>query len=231
MKAVVIHSGGMDSSICLKLAINEYGKENVHSLSFDYNQRHKAELNCAAEICRDWGVAHSVVDINYLSKITTNALVSPDVEIKTVKETKSNEAPNVLVVGRNGLMVRIASIFAHNIGANSIYTGILGLDNTSHFRDCSREYMDKMQEIMRIDTGNNDLEIVTPLVALNKVESLGLGMKLNVLEYLLEKTISCYKGIPHEGCGECPACEFRNKAIKDLLVTNKSLSFSYKSKI
>jgi 7-cyano-7-deazaguanine synthase len=231
MKAVVIHSGGMDSSVCLKLAINEFGADQVHSISFDYNQRHRSELISAEKINRDWGVKHIIINIDYLSRMTTNALVTKDMHIKTNLETKKDEAPNVLVVGRNGLMVRIASIFAHNLGAEFVYTGILGLDNTSNFRDCSREYMDKMQELMRIDTGNPAFEIRTPLVEMDKIESMELALKLGILEYLLEETITCYRGIPKEGCGVCPSCDFRNQAIKKILQDRPGLTFSFKDKI
>lgn len=231
MKAVVIHSGGMDSSVCLKLAIDEFGKENVSTVSFDYNQRHRSELESAAKINNDWRVQHIVINIDYLSKITTNALVNMGTEIKQNKDMKKDEAPNVLVVGRNGLMVRIASIYAHNLGADYVYTGILGLDNTSNFRDCSREYMDRMQDILRIDTENDKFEIRTPLVEMDKFESMELAYKLGVLEYLLEETISCYRGISKAGCGNCPSCEFRNDALRKLVSIHPEIKFSYKDQI
>ena len=231
MKAVVIHSGGLDSSVCLKLAINEFGKENIASISFDYNQRHRIELESAAKINLDWGVPHTVINIDYLSTMTTNALVTKGIEIQETKDVKINEAPNVLVVGRNGLMVRIASIYAHNLGANYVYTGILGLDNTSNFRDCSREYMDKMQDILQIDTENPNFEIRTPLVEMDKFESMELAHKLGVLEYLLENTISCYRGVPKAGCGTCPSCEFRNEALRKLVKLHPEINFSYKKDV
>ena len=76
-KALVIHSGGMDSSICLALAMREFGKENVLSLSFSYSQRHSNELLQAEKICRHWQVDHAVVNVDCLQEITVNALIGP----------------------------------------------------------------------------------------------------------------------------------------------------------
>src|SRR5690606_12592340 len=102
-EAIVVHSGGMDSSICLAMAVKEFGKENVLGLSFDYGQRHEEELRRSEEICKHFGVDHITLSLHCLSEITTNALMDKKMEI----EHKKGEAPNTLVVGRNGLMARL----------------------------------------------------------------------------------------------------------------------------
>ena len=207
---IVIHSGGMDSSICLALAIQEYGKENVLSLSFNYNQRHAPELVQAEKICRDWSVDHTVVDISCLSEITENALTNHSKYI----EHLPNQAPNTLVVGRNGLMARLGGIHAHHLGARSIYMGVIEVEGSnSGYRDCSRTYMDLMQQILRIDLDDSEFLINTPLVFLTKKQTLEVADKLGTLSYLLEETISCYQGLRKEGCRVCPACLLRNEGI------------------
>lgn len=227
-KAVVVHSGGMDSSLCLKLAINEHGAENVLSLSFTYGQRHGVELKAAKKICQDWGVDHTIVNIDCLNQITSNALTNHNIKI----EHNKKQAPNTLVVGRNGLMARVASIHAESIGANNIYMGVIEVEEAnSGYRDCSRKYMDLIQEILRIDFANEKFDIITPLVFMTKYQTMQLGYELGILEYLLETTISCYEGIEKAGCGNCPACNLRNEGIKQFVEKNPSFTFSYIKKL
>lgn len=209
-KAIVVHSGGMDSSLCLALAIKEYGKEEVLSLSFSYGQRHSNELQQAEKICRDWSVDHTVLNIDCLREITNNALM--DSSIRITHEV--GHTPNTLVVGRNGLMGRISAIHAHQLGARCIYMGVMELEGAnSGYRDCSRHYMDLLQTILRMDLDNPTFEIKTPLVHLHKKDTLSIAHELGLLSYLLNETISCYQGIGKHGCGECPACSLRNEGI------------------
>ena len=210
-KAIVVHSGGMDSSLCLALAICEFGSENVLSLSFRYNQRHFNELQQAEKICEKWKVDHLVLDITCLAEITKDALTRHDIPI----EQKDGEAPNTLVVGRNGLMARVAAIHAQNLGAHCIYMGVIEVEEAnSGYRDCSRRYMDLMQQILRIDLDDPEFEIRTPLVKMTKLETMVLGYHLGVLDYLLKETITCYEGVPQKGCESCPACHLRNEGIE-----------------
>lgn len=210
-QAVVIHSGGMDSSICLALAIREFGKENVLSLSFSYQQRHSNELVQAAKICADWDVDHVVVPVDSLAVITENALIGRTKKIMHLP----GESPNTLVVGRNGLMARLGAIHAQHLGAHIIYMGIIQVESdNSGYRDCSRHYMDLKQEILRIDLGDPRFEIRTPVVEMTKKETLELAQEMGILDYLLRETISCYEGIPVNGCRVCPACLLRNEGLR-----------------
>lgn len=227
-KAVVVHSGGMDSSLCLALAIKEFGAENVLSLSFTYNQRHSIELTKATEISNHFKVDHVELDLSCLSKITESALIGHGKAI----EHKKGEAPNTLVVGRNGLMARLAGIHANSLGAHCIYMGVMELEAAnSGYRDCSRAYMDIIQEALRMDFADPTFEIRTPLVLMNKKETMDLGYELGVLEYLVENTITCYEGIQKEGCMKCPACKLRNNGLKIFSVEHPEFKFSYKEKI
>ncbi len=214
VKTVVVHSGGMDSSICLALAIKEFGVERVHSLTFSYQQRHAPEIIQAKKICADWGVHHTVMDLSVLQAITTNALMDKSQPI--IHE--ANQAPNTLVMGRNGLMAWLAAIYAHRQGADSIYLGVMELEAAnSGYRDCSRKYMDLLENILRIDLNNLHFEIRTPLVSLLKKETMQLAHQMGVLEYLFRETITCYEGIPLWGCQQCPACRLRNEGIKQFM--------------
>jgi 7-cyano-7-deazaguanine synthase len=227
-KAVVVHSGGMDSSLCLALAVQEFGAENVLSLSFTYNQRHSIELSRATKISEHFKVDHVELDLSCLSQITESALIGNKQEISHQK----GEAPNTLVVGRNGLMARLAGIHANSLGAQCIYIGVMELEEAnSGYRDCSRAYMDIIQSALRLDFADQSFEIRTPLVFMNKKETMELGHKLGVLEYLLENTVTCYEGIEKEGCGKCPACNLRNSGLKIFSLEHPEVKYSYREKI
>lgn len=211
-EALVIHSGGMDSSLCLALAIRKHGAENVLSVSFQYEQRHTTELASAVLICKTWGVDHVVIPIDSLKKITSNALMDRTIPI----EYHKGQSPNTLVVGRNGLMAWLGAIHADSLGANTIYMGVIGVEgNCSGYRDCSRHYMDLLEQILRIDLNNPQFKIETPVVHMTKAQTMALGDELGVLDFLLENTVTCYEGIPREGCGLCPACQLRAQGLAE----------------
>lgn len=223
-KAVVIHSGGMDSSLCLALACKEHGNENVLSLSFSYSQRHSIELERAAKICSDWNIDHIVLNIECLNQITENALTRSSLKI----QHKENMPPNTLVLGRNGLMARLGAIHAHSLGASCIYMGVIEVEAAnSGYRDCSRKYMDLMEEILQIDLDNPDFRIVTPIIKMTKKETMELAYELGILEYLLTETITCYEGIPKMGCRVCPACKLRNEGIAQFKANYPKVALPY----
>jgi 7-cyano-7-deazaguanine synthase len=227
-KAVVVHSGGMDSSLCLALAVKEFEAENVLSISFTYQQRHSQELERAKKICEYFKVDHTQLDLSCLSQITKSALIGNKEKI----QHKQGEAPNTLVVGRNGLMARIAGIHAHSFRAQYLYLGVMELEAAnSGYRDCSRSYIDLIEAALRMDFQDPHFEIRTPLIRMSKKESMALGYELGVLEYLLETTITCYEGFPKEGCLLCPACKLRNAGLKEFSLEHPELAYSYKDKI
>lgn len=223
-KAIVIHSGGMDSSLCLALAAREFGSDNVLSISFSYHQRHSKELEQAKKICHDWKIDHQLVDLNCLSQMTQNALMNHSIPISI----DENNIPNTLVVGRNGLMAHFGAILAQHTGAHVIFMGVMELEEAnSGYRDCSRKYMDLKQEILRMDLNHPDFEIRTPLIAMTKKQTLELAHQLGILQYLLKETVTCYEGLPERGCQLCPACQLRNQGIKDFLVTHPNFKMPY----
>lgn len=227
-KAVVVHSGGMDSSLCLALSVKEFGKENVLSLSFSYGQRHSNELTVAEKISQHFGVDHLVLNIDCLAEITDSALTNKETKIAH----EEGKAPNTLVTGRNGLMARIAGIHAHSLGAQCIYLGVMELEEAnSGYRDCSRKYMDLIESALRMDFADESFEIRTPLVAMTKRDTMELGYELGVLEFLLENTITCYEGKAKEGCGNCPACKLRNAGLKTFSLEHSEFKYSFREKI
>jgi len=214
VEAIVLHSGGMDSSLCLASAVRAHGAGRVLSLGFGYGQRHGDELARAERIARRFGVRRHVVEIGCYRRLTRNALMDAGIPI----EHAGGEAPNTLVVGRNGLMIRLAAILAGQIGARTLYVGVIGVEAAnSGYRDCTRPYIDRLEEILRIDLGDEDFEILTPLVDMSKAETMEFGDRLGCLEFLLDATVTCYEGIPRAGCRKCPACKLRNEGLAAFL--------------
>jgi|SRR3990167_337828 len=213
-KSIVVHSGGMDSSLCLALAIRDFDANNVLSISFSYGQRHAAELMRAQRICQAWHVDHVILDIPCLQKITDNALINANREITV----NTDGTPSTLVVGRNGLMARLAAIHANYLGADFIYMGVIEVESAnSGYRDCKRSYIDLLQDILRIDLANPSFEIRTPLIYMTKYATMELGYQLGVLEFLLQEAITCYRGVANMGCQQCSACHLRNTGIREFL--------------
>jgi 7-cyano-7-deazaguanine synthase len=223
-KAVIVHSGGMDSSICLALAKQEFGANQILSLSFSYRQRHSPELIQAAKICHDWKIDHVVLNIDCLKEITSSALMNSSIPIEHIDQ----QPPNTLVVGRNGLMAHLGGIHAHHLGAHYVYMGIMELEGAnSGYRDCSRFYMDLQQQVLRLDLDDPIFEIRTPLIRLMKKDTLEIAYQLGVLSYLLEETITCYEGIRYQGCQTCPACQLRNRGIEEFIQEYSNVSIPY----
>lgn len=222
--AIVIHSGGLDSSLCLQLAMREFGPKNVLSLSFSYGQRHLPEIVQAKKICQAWNVDHLLLSIDCMEQITESALIGHSQAI----EHNANGGANTLVLGRNGLMARLGAIHAQHLGAQCIYLGVIEVDaKRMGYRDCTREYWDLKQQILRMDLADPNFEIRTPLVYMSKCETLELSHKLGVLEFLLKETISCYEGLPRRGCERCPTCEIRNQAIAEFLKMHPSFKMPF----
>lgn len=225
--AVVAHSGGMDSSLCLALAVQEHGPEQVLAFNVDYGQRHSQEVVHAKKICEHFGVDYFNLSIEFLSKITTNALMDKTLEMLH----EQGKPPNTLVLGRNGLIARLAAIFADGYGVKQVYMGVIEVESAnSGYRDCTRHYMDLMQDILRLDLGRTDFEITTPLIYMTKADTLELGFQLGVLDYLLENTISCYQGVTKAGCRQCPACVLRNEGIREFQQRRPDFCLPYELK-
>ncbi len=222
-KTIVVHSGGMDSSLCLALAIKTFGAKNVLAMSFRYGQLHSVELERAAKIAQYFDVDRLEVSVDCLPGLTENALMNEWVEIEC-----SSGVPSTLVVGRNGLMARLAAIHADYIGADSIYMGVIQLESDNYgYRDCSRDYMDRLQSLLREDLNKPGFKIETPLIDMTKSQTMRLGHELGVLTFLLENTITCYRGIPLQGCRVCPACELRNQGIVEFAENNPDVTLPY----
>jgi 7-cyano-7-deazaguanine synthase len=206
-KALVVFSGGQDSTTCLFWAKKQY--KEVVAVSFDYNQKHSLELECAANICKKYNVEHYVMNLELLNQLAPNSLTRTDITVE--KEAKDGEVPNTFVDGRNMLFLSFAGVFAKQRGINHIVTGVSQSD-FSGYPDCRDVFIKSMNITLNLAM-NYQFVIHTPLMWINKEETWRMAYDLGVLEIIKNETLTCYNGIIGSGCGECPACNLRRKGL------------------
>jgi len=219
MKAVVLLSGGLDSSTVLYQAKAD-GCE-CYALSFDYQQRHRRELESAYAIARCAGVSeHQVVSFDLRqwggSALTDDAIDLP--EHRSVEEMSQN-IPVTYVPARNTIFLSFGLSYAEAIDAQRVYVGVNALDY-SGYPDCRPDYIQAMQKVFELGTKQGRegeaIQIVTPLIDLKKTEIIELGNQLGVP---WEHTWSCYAG-GNVACGVCDSCQLRLTAFVELGLTD-----------
>ena len=209
-KAVILLSGGLDSTTCLALARSK--GFSCFALSFSYGQRHSAELQAAVRIAQHMNVVeHKTVSLD-TDLFAGSALT--DASIQVPKFQTSSEIPVTYVPARNTIFLAMALGFAESIGARDIFIGASSVDY-SHYPDCRSEFIAAFQNLANLATKagiNGDcFTIHAPLQHLSKIETIQLGHGLGV-DYGL--TVSCYQANAEgEACGQCDSCTFRKKGF------------------
>jgi 7-cyano-7-deazaguanine synthase len=213
-KAVILLSGGLDSSTTLAIA-KEQGFD-VHALSFAYGQRHTVELERAKDIAAVCGVAdHRIANID-LTLFAGSALTSA-IEVPKDRDMDVEDAiPVTYVPARNTIFLSFALAFAESIGAYTLFIGVNALDY-SGYPDCRPEYIEAFEKMANLATAAGTKEggrfsIQTPLIALTKAEIIKKGMDLGV-DYSM--TVSCYDPVEALACGRCDACQLRLKGFRE----------------
>lgn len=223
--ALVLFSGGQDSTTCLAWALSRY--PSVETVGFDYGQRHHIELECRPKILAamrqrfpSWsgrlGEDH-MLDVSVLGQISDTALTS-DVEIKQL----ASGLPSTFVPGRNLLFLTLAAALAHRRQADVLVGGMCETDY-SGYPDCRQNTMTAMQLALRLGM-ESKLVIETPLMWVNKAQTWVMAEQLGgapLVDLIRTETHTCYKGDrAHEhdwgyGCGECPACDLRATGFRE----------------
>ncbi|KAA8783287.1 7-cyano-7-deazaguanine synthase QueC [Paenibacillus amylolyticus] len=204
-KAVVVFSGGQDSTTCLFWAKKQFAE--VEAVTFDYGQRHKLEIECAAAIAKDLGVQQTVLDMSLLNQLAPNALTRSDVEIAH----EEGELPSTFVDGRNLLFLSFAAILAKQKGARHLVTGVCETD-FSGYPDCRDSFVKSMNVTLNLSM-DYPFVIHTPLMWLDKAATWKMADELGAFDYVRERTLTCYNGVIGDGCGECPACKLRKAGL------------------
>lgn len=209
MRAVVIVSGGMDSTTLLYWAIEELGHDNVNALSFDYGQRHRKELICAEMICKYLQIPWKVVDIRSYREIAKSSLTRDSI---AVPHGKYNEETMKATVSpaRNMVMLSYAIAYAIYLKSDVVYYGAHSGDHTI-YPDCRPGFVHAMSEAaIRADW--HRVEVQAPFIACDKYDILKIGQRLKVP---YEFTWTCYEG-GEKACGKCGSCHERLEAFERL---------------
>ena len=212
-KAVVVFSGGQDSTTCLFWAKKHF--DEVAAVPFDYNQRHRLEIDVASSIAKELGVPHTVLDMSLLNQLAPNALTRSDIAI----EQKEGQLPSTFVDGRNLLFLSFAAVLAKQKGARHLVTGVCETD-FSGYPDCRDVFIKSLNVTLNLAM-DYQFVIHTPLMWLNKAETWKLADELGALEFVRTKTLTCYNGIIADGCGECPACVLRKRGFDQYMNEKK----------
>lgn len=205
-KAVILLSGGLDSTTCLAIAKNQ--GHQCYTLSFDYGQRHLSELSTAAAIAKQYQVAeHRLVSLS-IGNFGGSALTDHQLNVPDYQGV--DEIPITYVPARNTVFLSIALGWAEVLQAQAIFIGVSAIDY-SGYPDCRPEYIAAFQQMANLATKagieGKPVHIITPLIQLSKAETIKLGLELGV-DY--RQTVSCYQAnAAGQACGRCDACYLR----------------------
>lgn len=224
--AIVVFSGGQDSTTCLIQALTQY--EHVHCITFDYGQRHNQEIEVAKKVALELGAAsHKVMDVGLLNELAVSSLTRDNIPVS--HELQENGLPNSFVPGRNILFLTLAGIYAYQLGAESVITGVCETD-FSGYPDCRDEFVKSINQSLVLGM-DRKLRIDTPLMWLNKAETWALADKYGKLDYVRNQTLTCYNGVIGDGCGDCPSCDLRKNGLDEYLENKDAVMTNLESKL
>ena len=226
MKALVLNSGGVDSTTCVGIAVDKYGKDNVITASLYYGQKHDKELQCAKAVAEYYGVKHIEEDISnvmkYAADVCTLMKGGKEIEHASYAEQIKEHGEGrvaTYVPFRNGLLLSIAAAYADSLFPGEdveIFYGAHADDAAGRaYADCSPEFAEAMDKAINIGTYGK-IKVSRPLININKAEVVKTGLALNVP---YELTWSCYEG-GEKQCGTCGTCIDRKAAFKANGVTD-----------
>lgn len=209
--ALVVLSGGQDSTTCLFWAKERY--EKLYAVSFDYGQRHSNEVDIAREMAHRAGAEFRLIKSDIIGSLGHNALVDTAETVDT--ERHENTLPNTFVPGRNLFFLSMAAVWARELGVRTIITGVSQTD-FSGYPDCRDTFIKSLNATLNLAM-DEQFEIVTPLMWLDKADTWEMADQLGVFDLIRHETLTCYNGVKGDGCGECLSCQLRRKGLEDYL--------------
>lgn len=215
-KALVVFSGGQDSTTCFFWAKRHFGE--VHALSFVYGQKHAHEVDMAERIAREAQVRFDGMDVSFIGSLSTNSLT--DASLPMDEEKPAGGPPNTFVPGRNLFFLSIAAVYARERGIRHLVTGVSQTD-FSGYPDCRDSFIRSLNVTLNLAM-EEQFVIHTPLMWLDKCQTWELADRLGVLDLIRHHTLTCYNGIPGDGCGHCPACHLRSEGLKRYLAKKET---------
>lgn len=210
-KALVVFSGGQDSTTCLYWALEHFSQ--VHTITFGYGQKHSLEIECAKEIANRAGVDFRYMDMSFIGSLGSNSLT--DTSIKMDDSKPEGSFPNTFVPGRNLFFLSTAAVYARENGIRHIITGVSQTD-FSGYPDCRDSFIRSLNVTLNLAMDSQFI-IHTPLMWLDKAQTWEMADRLGVLDLVRNDTLTCYNGIKGDGCGHCPSCKLRRYGLEKYL--------------
>lgn len=209
--ALVVFSGGQDSTTCLFWAKKHFRR--VCALTFAYGQKHVKEVDVARAIAGKAGVDFDVMDVSFIGRLGHNSLTDPSMKMDA--EKPEGGVPNTFVPGRNLFFLSIAAVYARERGINHLVTGVSQTD-FSGYPDCRDAFIKSLNVTLNLAM-DEQFVIHTPLMWIDKAETWALADELGAFDLVRCETLTCYNGIPGDGCGHCPACKLRREGLEKYL--------------
>jgi 7-cyano-7-deazaguanine synthase len=211
-RCVIPVSGGIDSSTILYY-VKEQRKEfdEIYTLTFDYGQRHKKEINAAIDITLGVATSHRVVNIDFIKQLyTTSSLTNDDIAVAKTRDILGDPQTVNYVPNRNTIMLSICTGYAESVQADTVFHGAAQVDSEAGYWDGTVEFMDNINKLNSLNRRDR-VTIEAPLIDKSKEEIIQLGLECGV-DY--SQTWTCYQG-EDAACGKCPACSSRIKGFID----------------
>lgn len=209
--ALVVFSGGQDSTTCLYWAKREFSE--VYALSLKYGQKHELEVDFARKIAEKAHVHFDVMDAPLIGHLGHNSLTDPTMRMD--KEKPTDGYPNTFVPGRNLFFLSIAAVYARERGIFHLVTGVSQTD-FSGYPDCRDTFIKSLNVSLNLAM-DEQFVIHTPLMWIDKAATWALSDELGVMDIIRNDTMTCYNGIAGDGCGHCPACLLRKRGLETYL--------------
>lgn len=230
-KAVVLFSGGLDSTTVLAFAKNK--NFDCHAISFHYGQRHSAELKAAIRVAKHLEIAHHKIITMPNDMFGSSALTNHAIDVPKYSETTDTATaiPVTYVPARNTIFLAIALGYAESIGAHDIFLGVSSVDY-SGYPDCRPEYLAAFEQLANLATKEGvegrKISVHAPLLYLSKAATIQLGIA-NGVDY--SKTVSCYRADLESGaaCGQCDSCTYRKKGFEEAGLQDPTLYWTNNS--
>lgn len=207
---IVILSGGMDSTITMRLAVEKYGKENVSALTFDYGQKQSREITMAKMSTQILGVTHKVIDASFLGDISQgfSANVDKNIVMPTIQEVLGDPRPKTYVPNRNMILMSIAAAYAETRNVDTVICGLQVHDEYG-YHDTSQRWVNKVNDLLS-ENRIIKIKLVAPFSTLSKYDELQILRELDNNLLLTVYTLTCYNpNTEGYSCGECPSCSER----------------------
>jgi 7-cyano-7-deazaguanine synthase len=214
-KALVMLSGGQDSTTCLGVARKNH--DEVEAIAFDYGQRHAIELNSAKILCEKYRIPLKIVKLDFFSDVVQSALIDSSSDLN-IKHKDRPTVASTFVPNRNTLFLTIAHAYAQTIKAGVIYAGMCQTDEAG-YPDCRNNFVQSLQASLNLGA-DTAINIITPLMWLTKEETFKLAEDCDCLDDVIDISHTCYEGnhsLKHVwgyGCGNCASCKLRIKGYE-----------------